>query len=1109
MKIFLTLITLMITTFSLSAKQNIAYYVQIDGSDKHSKITVPVERLEQGQYLTNSIYVKTKERVGVIKKKFAETTIQSSISDLSVSNLEPISHNPIKAELTPASRLYQLTYEEPIDSYDLCMELMENPAIEYAVPVFVREVHDFVPNDPRYSNQWHLANIEASKAWEITQGDEEVIIGIVDSGTQWSHEDLSDRIYINTEEIPNNGQDDDNNGYVDDVRGWDFVGSINISQAIQGQYNPDNDPSPGQNANSHGTHVAGCAAPTTNNNTGVAGIGFKCKIMPIKCGSDQWNSTRGIYRAYAGILYAAENGADIINCSWGGPGYSPAEQEIINSAVEMGSLVVVSAGNDNSDIGETPFYPAAYDNVLCVGAIRSNNRRSGFSNYGYRVDVFGPGSGILSTIPNGYGNSNGTSMSGPIVAGLAALVKSLHPDWTPHQIAAQLRSTTLPLNGVSGADKPRYFGRVNANNALTSNSNGFTQNRVPGMLISETAFSEATLDSYDFKNINLKLVNLLAPVDGVRLDFLVLDQYAELEDESVVLNNLETMDTADVNLSVKLTDMNPWYDGFVRILVVYTANNYEDFQLLQVPISVESRNLFSVESEFLEDYRLNYLGAHSPSRDAFWTVGYSAAGNFGVYYNTNVRLREYSDPMTSVYGIDQNEAWVTTGRIGNTGSANILHTTDAGLNWDVTSGSNITSFFNGIYFFDDNNGIAIGDPQNGAFRIMKTSTGGNSWQEEVAVTSNNNEAGLVDSWGAFGERFWFGTTSGRVVRSRDMGNSWTAHEIENAAVVIDVAFESNRDGIAVYRQAGSSVYFMARSDDGGLNWDAEEAIFDTQFGFRPVSLQYNADVEKIFAMGEKGQLYATDDLGRTWEPVLTQYSNVIQRGALSNEFDQFAYWSAGEAEIGKLNFNMIPEGAEATLTTDVTEFSFDTTAINKAELGAVTLTNSGNLTIIIDDVVFENDEEENFSLAFGGAPDQVTVGTPEQVRLRFLAKTPGFKQAQMIIKSNNEDGDIAVNLSGFAFDPTSVEIERKVGRVNIYPNPFEKDFSVELDSKINDNISITIMDMKGSTIKTVENITLNQGINNIDIELNNIASGNYIMRFDTKIGSFIKRIVRK
>ncbi len=355
---------------------------------------------------------------------------------------------------------------------------------------------DNVPGDPLYGEQWFYPVIQAPAAWDLARGNGSVV-AIVDNGTDWQHPDLAGNIWSNPGEIPGNSLDDDQNGFVDDIRGWDFFGQ-------------DNNPAPetfNGTVDYHGTHTAGLVAAVMNNQRGVVGMAPECKIMPIRVGVGS-----SIVYGLEGIIYAAQNGADVISLSWGGPGSNSFELDVIADAVLQGALVIAAAGNEGSS---TPHYPAAYSNVLAVAATAPGDVRSGFSNYGTWVSICAPGSNILSLIPAGYGTANGTSMSTPLVAGVAALIKSLHPDWTPQQIFTQIVYTADNIDYFN----PLYIGllgsgRINAYRAVTETA--------PGMRIENLAVTEVNgdgdgrLDPGETGNLILSLKNFGASTSNVQ-----------------------------------------------------------------------------------------------------------------------------------------------------------------------------------------------------------------------------------------------------------------------------------------------------------------------------------------------------------------------------------------------------------------------------------------------------------------------------------------------------------------------------------------------------------------------------------------------------------------
>ena len=335
-----------------------------------------------------------------------------------------------------------ISVEEAIARYK------KNPDIELAEPDY-RVSIETIPNDPGYSSLWGLGSISAPEAWNLTTGSPEVIVAVIDTGVDYNHTDLAANIWINTDEIPDNGVDDDGNGYIDDVRGWNFVAK-------------NNDP---MDNNNHGTHSAGTISAVGNNGIGVTGVAWDVKIMPLKFMDNSGNGYNS--DAVDAILYANANGASIISNSWGGSPYYSLLYDVIQ---QSNAVVVCSAGNANQNDDLNPNYPASYscDNIITVAASDSSNNRAWFSNYGLTsVDVAAPGVDINSTMKgNSYGLMQGTSMATPHVAGIAALIKSENPTLTNLQIKQFIMNNVDPLPALSGITVTG--GKVNAYKAVNA-----------------------------------------------------------------------------------------------------------------------------------------------------------------------------------------------------------------------------------------------------------------------------------------------------------------------------------------------------------------------------------------------------------------------------------------------------------------------------------------------------------------------------------------------------------------------------------------------------------------------------------------------------------------
>lgn len=418
----------------------------------------------------------------------------------------------------PAKRASTLTrwckirFSAPIDPALLSGKLKNLPDVEYAEPLYRRTLTD-VPNDPFINSQQYLSVIRAFEAWDAvrTQADtsQRVIVAIVDSGVDYNHEDLAANIYVNPGESGNdaqgrdkrtNGVDDDRNGRVDDWHGWDF--STDADATMES-----NDPMP--IGNTHGTHVAGIAGAVTNNGKGVAGVARGIWLLPIKCSPP---SSGEVTTGFRGIIYAATMGATIINCSWGEASRSQAEQETIDIATELGSLVIATAGNDRR---YTAFYPGSYDNVCSVAWLENDDTRF-FGNYHETVDIGAPGSSIYATFTdNRYGSMGGTSMSAPMVSAAAALVKMRFPQYSPQQIFSRLKATA-DNNDRQNPDLVGFIGtgRLNVLAAVQTVNPPFIEIR--GYTVQDEN-NNGLLESGERVTVQLNLANVFAPVAGARI----------------------------------------------------------------------------------------------------------------------------------------------------------------------------------------------------------------------------------------------------------------------------------------------------------------------------------------------------------------------------------------------------------------------------------------------------------------------------------------------------------------------------------------------------------------------------------------------------------------
>lgn len=323
-----------------------------------------------------------------------------------------------------------------LDAIDQAIKFFTQAAssVAYAEPDYVRHFSS-VPNDPMYGNLWGMPKISMPDAWDISTGNSDIVVAVIDTGMDMDHPDLAGNLWINAVEIPGDGTDNDGNGYVDDINGWDFV-------------NEDDDPEDGDG---HGTHCAGTVGAVGNNANQVAGVCWTVSIMPLRVGNSD-----GLFDSdiVDGIRYAARNGAKVLSNSYGGTGFSQTVYDAIEYANTQGSIFVAAAGNDSSDNDLLPQYPASYElpNVIAVAATDENDNLASFSNYGVdSVDLAAPGVNILSTYLNGQTETlQGTSMACPHVAGAMALLASIDEDIVPAEAKQVLLDSVDEIPALDG-----------------------------------------------------------------------------------------------------------------------------------------------------------------------------------------------------------------------------------------------------------------------------------------------------------------------------------------------------------------------------------------------------------------------------------------------------------------------------------------------------------------------------------------------------------------------------------------------------------------------------------------------------------------------------------
>jgi len=407
---------------------------------------------------SDSIIVKYKKNASPEMRKQARSLVKAKISDLNNDEIDDNFTSLFSGRLAKF-KISGMSAKEAIE------RLKSHQAIEYVEPDYRVSIAN-ATNDPRFEDLWGLnnegqtggtvdADIDAPEAWSISTGSRDIVVGVIDTGVDYSHPDLAANAWVNSGEIAGDGIDNDGNGYIDDVHGINAITDAGDPMDDEG----------------HGTHVSGTIGASGNNGVGIVGVNHDVSIAGCKfLAADGTGSTSGAIKCIDYMVGLKNSGVNlrVLNNSWGGGGYSQALADAITASEQADILFVAAAGNDAVDNDVNPHYPSNYenDNVLSIASTDSRDNMSGFSQWGLTsVDMGAPGSAILSTIPGGgYASYSGTSMATPHVAGAAALVLSVNPDLTSLELKELLMSSgdaNAALNGKTVAGT-----RLNVNQAV-------------------------------------------------------------------------------------------------------------------------------------------------------------------------------------------------------------------------------------------------------------------------------------------------------------------------------------------------------------------------------------------------------------------------------------------------------------------------------------------------------------------------------------------------------------------------------------------------------------------------------------------------------------------
>ena len=759
---------------------------------------------------------KSSDKIGLKVDMNDYPILKEIFKDVNVISFERPSYFSGKREL---QKIYRVTFSD-FDKIDFILnELSKLEILEYAEkePIYKST---FIPDDTYHNgtNKWYHTLVNSESAWDISMGSQSIKIAVIDNGAPSNHLDLN---VFKQRDVSDN----------------------------------DDDATPPQTYNqssswSHGTHCAGLATAEINNATGIASLGGNTELIIVKATGDNQNPS-SIYNSYAGVQWACENGANVISMSYGSENSSNALQELINAYPEI--VFLAAAGNDGSS---TQNYPAAYQNVIGVGSVDSNDQRSSFSNYNIGfpwVDIAAPGGysygGLLSTVYtqnlNGYARFGGTSMATPFAAGLVGLMLSVNPSLSPSQIQGCLINSGVEINQNIGP-------RIDAYQALLCVLPE-DNNPIPAF----TASPQVTYEnqSVTFSNNSINSNTWLWTFEGGNPETYEGQNppeifYSEVGEYSVSLtvsNNSgsETL-TKENYIRVYFEPSGEWILQDTTFGIQSTGINY---------ISIADENVV---------WATAFDGSGSGENIQQFTKTTDGGNSWDSY---NIDIGNLNLGISMIHAFDEQTAWLVAYPRGANQTGGIFKTDDGGLNWFRQNSANYdtsSSFANVVYFWDENVGFAQGDPINGEFELYVTENGGDNWTQ---VPGNNipnplgGEYGYTRQIEVVGNNVWFTTNKGRIYKSSDKGNNWDVFQspitdFGSAEVNGDISFGDAQNGILIDNSV--NVY---RTENGGETWFE----ITTSGPVYTSGLCYIEGTSTVFSTGN-GSSFSLDG-GYSWTPI--------------------------------------------------------------------------------------------------------------------------------------------------------------------------------------------------------------------------------------------------
>lgn len=763
-------------------------------------------------------------------------------------------------------RIFQVEFSNYNAVNELIAALSNIEILEYAekVPLFYTT---YVPNDTYYpltggaflscNGNWHLDKISAEQAWDISKGNGNIKVAVLDNGIWSDHPDLINKI---VDKI--------------DLADGDLITTPPTADLTW----------------SHGTHTSGLIAAESDNNLGVASIGYNISLIAVKVGRD---SDGGLVAGFEGITWAADHDADVISMSWGSAQGGVTGQYVINYAFNKGVVLVAAAGNDGTN---AILYPASYDNVIAVASTDESDAKSSFSQYGAKIDVCAPGGfeagGFFSVLSTTYSDASflgaglfgvsgkydvmqGTSMSCPIVAGLCGLMLSVDSNLTPTKLEEYLKATCDNIDAQNSAYLGQIgSGRINAFKALQMVQDSMAALVADFIATDGTAL--AVNGNTDFQDLSI------GAITSWQWSF-----PGGFPSSSISQNPSNITYSLPGSYSVSLTVTDTAGNTSTEIkpnLIVVTASANSAWI---VQVSGFATQYRGIQDICIVDSNVVWASAFDGSGAGVYLQEYTKTTDGGYTWTPDTIAGVLSHGIGNISAISNMKAWATLYNTTAAAGGKIMHTSDGGATWSHQPTATFTGtagFPNAIHLFDANNGFCMGDPNGGYFEIYTTVDGGTTWTRvpQANIPANQSgEMGWTGIYDAKGDTVWFGTNKGRIYKSIDKGINWTVTST-GAADCSKISFSDQLNGVMEYKvvdqaTGGFSTFVLKKTTDGGATWTTIPNalnMFKSDISAVPQRPGFYVSIGGSYAVGLHGSSYSID-YGATWTLLDTvQYTAV-------------------------------------------------------------------------------------------------------------------------------------------------------------------------------------------------------------------------------------------